>query len=430
MEQASPSLAQSIKSFTCPNCGGSVALRAVGISVSAICQYCGSTIDIANENLKIIQRAHSAHIRKFPLDLGQRGYLFGNEWEVIGIQERSVLKDEYAWREYLLFNPWQGFRFLVESDGHWTFVAMLRQAINDDHTPRLDGISYKIFDSTQARTTYVIGEFYWRVQIGETADLVDYIAPPYILSREQGKEDIIWSQGIYVEPDEVMTAFNGNPEFWPLRNGIAPNQPYSERGAIKKIWMLSAVFAILLYMTQIITGQSSHETLFDAVLTATPNQTMPSTLSSSITLKDEVNAVGVHMFSDLKNQWIDVDLELVNLDTGESFEAYNELSHYAGYDEDGYWSEANNNIDDLLSPIPAGRYKLLATTDTGKPPQNVTPSYHLVLNTGEPIFSNFLITLIAMLLFPITKTLQSANFEKKRWEGIASDSINNEGEDV
>ena len=29
----------------------------------------------------------------------------------------------YFWQEYLLYNPMTGFRWLVESDGHWSYVT-------------------------------------------------------------------------------------------------------------------------------------------------------------------------------------------------------------------------------------------------------------------------------------------------------------------
>ena len=32
----------------------------------------------------------------------------------------------YSWREYLLFNPYKGFRYLTEYNGHWNYVTPLK----------------------------------------------------------------------------------------------------------------------------------------------------------------------------------------------------------------------------------------------------------------------------------------------------------------
>ena len=55
----------SLKSFSCPNCGGTIAIRAVGVTVTAACASCGSTIDVADPQLRIIQKAsEAARIRR------------------------------------------------------------------------------------------------------------------------------------------------------------------------------------------------------------------------------------------------------------------------------------------------------------------------------------------------------------------------------
>ena len=48
---------------------------------------------------------------------------------MIGFQQRSTQSggETYSWREYLLFNPYKGFRYLTEFDGHWNFVARHRR---------------------------------------------------------------------------------------------------------------------------------------------------------------------------------------------------------------------------------------------------------------------------------------------------------------
>jgi hypothetical protein len=44
---------------------------------------------------------------------------------VIGFQERAVkpVGKDYPWQEYLLHHPTEGFRWLVDSEGHWSWVS-------------------------------------------------------------------------------------------------------------------------------------------------------------------------------------------------------------------------------------------------------------------------------------------------------------------
>ncbi|MBV1689471.1 DUF4178 domain-containing protein [Novosphingobium sp. G106] len=109
-------------SITCPSCGGTIAIKAAGYSVTVACQYCGSVLDVANPDVKVIEEYHQAAL-SLPLPLGSRGNLFEVEWEVVGYLSRG--DGEANWSEYLLFNPYAGYRWLVHAEGDWQYGTML-----------------------------------------------------------------------------------------------------------------------------------------------------------------------------------------------------------------------------------------------------------------------------------------------------------------
>ena len=37
----------------------------------------------------------------------------------------------YSWDEYLLWNPYKGYRWLVESNGHWVLMKTLQTAVKE-----------------------------------------------------------------------------------------------------------------------------------------------------------------------------------------------------------------------------------------------------------------------------------------------------------
>src|SRR5208337_1441532 len=160
---------------------GPVELRGYAHTLSVVCPQCLSVLDASTPAFEILQ-TFQGKVRVQPkIPLGTRGKIEGTLYEMIGFQVREVESegDFYSWEEYLLFNPYKGFRYLSEYMGHWNFIRVqsaLPEVAGVGRKQRFDGRTYSRFDTVQAKTSYVLGEFPWRVSVGETAAVEDYIS--------------------------------------------------------------------------------------------------------------------------------------------------------------------------------------------------------------------------------------------------------------
>lgn len=162
-----------IKTFSCPACGAPVTVHYAGFSMSAVCESCRSVIDTTDENYNILCRHFAKKALWNPIiPLGTRGKLDGKLWETIGFMVRSDITGRYTWDEYLLFNPYYGYRWLVQDHGHWNFVQTIKQKPFEINQARstiygasaeYNGKKYKLFNRGTAKVNFVLGEFYWRV---------------------------------------------------------------------------------------------------------------------------------------------------------------------------------------------------------------------------------------------------------------------------
>ncbi|MBX9691304.1 MAG: DUF4178 domain-containing protein, partial [Cyanobacteria bacterium] len=230
------------KSFSCPNCGASVTIRYPGASLSVVCDSCKVLIDSTSESYRILSTYRDKTAAYNPiLELGKRGTLFGKEWEVIGFLTRTDVASLYSWEEYLLFNPYYGYRWLTYNAGHWSFVYSVKEkptvpfgnVMGTTASPswavagarvEYGKDTYKIFYSGQARVDFVLGEFYWKVKVGESVDMMDYICPPRMVSSEKDGTQWIWSVSEYLAPKVIQEAFKLD-EALTVPTTIAPNQP-------------------------------------------------------------------------------------------------------------------------------------------------------------------------------------------------------------
>lgn len=228
----------------CPECGGPLTLHVPDKTERVTCPNCQSLLDANQGNLKFLLTLRQDKVHPV-IPLGSVGTLHGIECTVIGFMSRSVTEagTDYFWTEYLLYNPREGFRWLVNSQNHWSFVSPLSpgEVQTDTQMATFRGRKYRLFQDGIASVRYVLGEFYWKVAVGEVARTADFISPPEMLSVEKSiatqgwdaettpgsaalaAEEIICSLGIYTPQEDIEQAFSIDE----LRRGfgVAPNQP-------------------------------------------------------------------------------------------------------------------------------------------------------------------------------------------------------------
>ncbi len=196
--------------LNCPQCGGPLALHAPDSAMRVTCPNCRALLDANKGNLQYLQTLAPSRIQPV-IPLGSTGRFEETEFTVIGFLVRSVTEEGvvYRWQEYLLYNPAAGFRWLVRSDDHWSFVRPVSPGDVDDHRmyAYYAGRAFRMFQHGTATVRNVMGEFYWKVTTGEQVETRDLIAPPEMLSFETSPGEQNISLGVYVPPERIEAAF-------------------------------------------------------------------------------------------------------------------------------------------------------------------------------------------------------------------------------
>lgn len=199
-----------LEGLNCPGCGAPLKLHGGQRIERVACQHCGTVSESVSQ--QIIARQQAARSRPL-IPLGSSGRIDNVEYTVIGFMERStVIEGEtYYWTEYLLLAPGLGFRWLVEDEATWRFVTPVNVAeIDLSRFPSqvgYGGRTYRMRNSNTACVTYVVGEFYWKVQVGETVQVMDFESGYNIISREVAGNEVHWSASPPIAWQTIAQAF-------------------------------------------------------------------------------------------------------------------------------------------------------------------------------------------------------------------------------
>jgi hypothetical protein len=406
----------------CPHCSGPLEIRAPDQTQRVACPWCGSLLD-ATRDLAVLSALDKVPFKP-AIPLGSKGRLRGVEWTVIGAMERSVTVEgvRYPWREYLLYDPRKGFRWLVEAKGHWSFVEPLNPGDVEQNTARYKGERYSHFQSGEARVDHVLGEFYWAVARGETVETDDYVKPPAMLSRETTREkgkgrrgEVTWSLGTYLPADEVWTAFSvpGAP---PEAEGVGPHQPSPVAGSLGTMWTgaalaVAAIFLVFVLLL-VVGGRTVHSQSVSIPPRAASSSPEAATFAGPFFVTSEGN-VQVKVQAPVNNSWLYLEGALINEETGAVDDFDVEVSYYHGSDGDGSWSEGSTSSTRYIPAVPPGRYllRLEPQWEAGTAP----PDYTLTVKNRVPRFPYALLAMLAVLAWPVLVTWRWFRFEVARW---------------
>ncbi len=411
-----------VKALNCPNCGAALTLRSFNNAVTIVCDGCHSILDAKDPNLQILQKFKVATDEVRPLiPLGTRGKIRGAAYEVIGFERRTIHVDgmPYSWQEYVLFNPYKGFRYLTEYNGHWNDVSILKalpEILSYASPPKVRylGETYRHFQTAKAGTSFVLGEFPWQVRVGESADVTDYVSPPRVISSEQTGNEVTWSLGEYLSGKDVWKAFGlqGDP---PEAVGVYENQPCPVNADTKNIWVAFGAFLLALVVMMIgFDVAARKEQVFTGYYKYDSNHRgEASFVTDDFELKGHPSDIEVVTSTDLNNRWIYLNYALINEATGQAFDFGREVSYYHGHDSDGAWTEGSANDSVAVPKVPPGRYYLRVEPE-GDPGYGVT-YYTVTVKRDVPQYSFYGIALGALLLPAVLLTWRSLSFEHLRW---------------
>jgi hypothetical protein len=424
----------------CPNCGGPVEFRGFGHALTVVCPQCLSVLDASSPLLKIVQDAQDAQSRRTPqIPLGTRGTWLGTKWESIGFQTRGVEEDGvlYEWEEYLLFNPYAGFRYLTCYQGHWNWVTPVeslpeRRQAGMRPAVFFEGNLYRHFSGAEAKTVFVLGEFPWRVKVDDKVIADDFVHPPFVLSSETTDDEVTWSLGQYTGANDIWKAF-ALPGSAPKPVGVYLNQPSPYTG-VGGAWGLFFVMEVVLLVLAIGFGAlSRNETVLDEHYKySTADRGEPSFVTKPFEITGRTANAELTIHTNLINNWAYFNLALINESTGDAFDFGREVSYYTGYDSDGSWTEGNQSSSATIPHVPPGRYYLRVEPEmegSDQPQAKPAPAagakrplmkantvyYEIVLKHDVPGFGWFLLAGFLLLIPPIFSTIRAATFETRRW---------------
>lgn len=421
------------KKVNCPNCGGPLELRAPDKTERVGCPYCGALLDASRGDLAVLGDLKARGEPPFALriDLGAKGTLGGKERTVIGAIRRAVTSGgvEYPWVEYLLYHPRDGFEWLINADGHWTHAVPLPPgaAVERTKSAAAGGKEYRIFQTGLAMVTAVIGECYWKVRAGETADTADFIRPPELLSREtvafDGAKEVNWTLGTYLTPADVQKAF-GLPKPLPAPVGVAPNQPFLYGRVYKYgLGLFAALVVLGCVVAAAIPMRKVHEQTFQLRAPAPPAPADPVTPPSPPAAKEQVfftelfdlaprRNVRVTVSAPQMTDWLVVEGDLVEQKTGMVQPFLIPIEFYAGVEDGESWSEGSRQGNAFVSAQPGGKYSLRLEVDRlhqRDEPLTVT------IEQGASNGGLWFLTLLVIGLIPAGVGVYHLVFVSRRW---------------
>ena len=402
----------STRTLKCPACGAPAELRAPGQTSRLACSHCGSDLSVDERGgvseLVLIERAQKATWKPI-LPLGARGRLGGLDWVIIGAIERSVRVDgvRYPWTEYLLHNPYRGFRWLSQdAAGQWSAIQRLpgtpakvgqnRMAWRDER--------FDHFQSGRAVVDQVLGEFTWEVHRGDAAATYDYVCPPRMLSREDTDDEEVWTLGTWLPASGVAEAFRVR---LPEPFGVAPHQPnpWAEKGARTRAYTTAALgtaAAVVLWIAQSVL--SANEVLLEQAWSVGSSEVEEVYVSTPFKIPDVSRRnLEIRVDSSLSRQDAEVHVAVIHQGTGD------------GWLPD--LGESDNEGSARISSPPPG--DAIVRVEVSKDPTRPTAGYgatvELRVLRDTPWRAPLYFALLIPLLAPLALLLASGQYEQRRW---------------
>ncbi|MFT3713191.1 MAG: DUF4178 domain-containing protein [Archangium sp.] len=422
---------EALKQARCTQCNGPLELKAPDATKRVACPYCAALIKVEGGQLEFLEM-----LQKPPFDpripLGAVGKMHdptlatapsGNppEWTCIAFLVRSCTVESirYPWDEYLLWNDTLGFRWLMHSNGHWTWLTPVAagELSLDDRLAKFGKETFRRYQSVFATTEYVAGECYWAVSAGEVARADEYIAPPRSLNVDLTNTEATCTLGVMVENATLEKTFGLRSKLNPPV-GIAPAMPNPFAAKMADAWTWGGLWGgALILLAIVFSAIGTTERYYQGAFSVPPGAASASAeaqrFSQPFEIKESVPLEVTVLATGLNNNWLGLSIDLVNEKTNEVVAVYGEPSYYSGVTDGESWSEGSNTASITTDLVEKGTY-VLRTTPSFESGRAVDYQVTVSADDGAGFLCPLMIVLM-LLAAPIYFTVRTNGFETAKW---------------
>lgn len=415
------------RALACPGCGGNLPLVSPETAERVVCPYCRLASDVTQSGLVGVQKSPKLPVEP-QIPLGSRGKLRDQDVICIAFLVRgtTVEGERYRWREYLLYAEKGGFLWLLEEDESWQFIRPIAPGdVNVIGSSRSHaGVTYTFHQSNIAEVEHVVGEMYWKVEVGERVEATEWKCGKQRLSEERTEDEVVVSHSVEISARELREAFAGTK-----LQGQLGRKEYELADSWFKVVpaLLAGWFAIAMGSCIV----QADETLFQATLeipTAGPSfdddailvagqtcaswratgETIPagcqpgdppdrSIFTPAFEVKQDKKNLRIELEAPhLEDSWVGADLALIDDERGEVYERSVNLEYYSGVEDGESWSEGSRKEVVWFSRIPAGRY--LVRVDPEWDANRSAPVLQMHVQSDTPRWSYAFFALIAIVV--------------------------------
>jgi Domain of unknown function (DUF4178) len=388
-----------------------------------ICPKCRKIQDkLGNQ---VYEKINIPELRKKPrIDIGFKGVYKGRSFNVIG----NALKNEKSyysskWNELTLQYDDDGSIFYLSFwNGHYTFlepidVKQLSFSVKEyKHSIAFESDEFEFYSRYSYTTNYAFGAFTYDIVDVKKIVCYDYINPPYQLSIETDKDNnVIAFLGEYVTPKAASKIFNDANLAIYDREGVAPAQPFYGGLNVKWFNRIGISFIILFTLINIfIEGSVTPVTLLNKTFEFSDSSKIDNYISRSFVLDKQLTPYFIEFNGQclVENNWVEVQMSLINENTGVEKELALGIEHYSGVDNGYSWSEGSYTSSAYLSSIDPGKYHLKVKII--QPDSFGSNHLDLEVKTSSPWDWNLLLLIIPFGIFIIIINILNRQFERMR----------------
>jgi ribosomal protein S27E len=411
-----------LKEVRCENCWKPISIMAYPHSHSLSCPHCKTHHVLALSGKYVLQALRNEIDAQPDLQVGASGRLKDIDYTVIGATVKQEIASEPArWQEYTLYNRQEGYAFLSEYNGHWIYVrqqgntpVLVRET---EHDIVYGNEPFKLFNYYSFRVLYAAGEFPNNLFNDSEKIVREFISPPEMWIWEKSpSEGIEWFLGQHTTGKELQEAFGDKIQL-PYTSGIGMVQPTGFINPGKMVLVtfvaLLALIAVHLITTLGKRQQTVLESHFDFRDTAAFTA-----VAGPIKLAKSNSNIEVNMTAPVDNSWAEMELSLVNTQTGEEFGMNQGIEYYHGYSDGESWTEGSTDGTAYFSHVPAGVYTVQVSgmRDAVYNSYNGPQSMSLQLIYDVPDHRNLIICMCLLIIWPIVHYFILAGREKTRWQ--------------